>query len=188
MRRICVYCGSSPGLQPEYIEAAKKLGSFLAYRKIGLVYGGSNVGLMGAVADAAMENEGETIGVITKALAQHVAHDGLKNLQIVDSMHDRKQRMFDLSDGFIALPGGIGTLEELLEVLTWSQLGYHDKPCALLNVCDYYSGLMTFLDHAADQRFLKDVHRNLLIVDQEPESLIEKMAQYQPVKSDKWID
>ncbi len=188
MKRICVYCGSSPGLQPEYLETAKKLGSYLAYRKIGLVYGGSNVGLMGVVADAAMENGGEAIGVITKSLALHVAHEGLINLQIVDSMHDRKQRMFDLSDGFIALPGGIGTLEELLEVLTWAQLGYHSKPSGLLNVCGYFSGLLDFLDHAAEQRFLRIEHRDLLIVDQEPESLIKKMDQYQPVKLDKWID
>jgi uncharacterized protein (TIGR00730 family) len=151
MDRICVYCGSSEGARSAYQDAAERLGRTLADRNLALVYGGGDVGLMGSVADATLDAGGEAYGIIPDALVEReIAHDGLTDLEIVDSMHDRKQRMVDQSDGFIALPGGFGTLEEFMEVLTWTQLGLHDKPCGLLNVADYYADLAAFFDHQRD--------------------------------------
>src|SRR3712207_1163783 len=159
MNRVCVYCGSSPGARPEYRAAARDLGTHLAQSGIGVVYGGGKVGLMGAVADAARDAGGEVIGVIPRALwEREVGHRGLDDLRVVASMHERKALMADLSDAFVALPGGVGTLEELVEAMTWTQLGIHDKPCGLLDAGGYYRHLVAFLDHAVEERFLRPEH------------------------------
>lgn len=174
--RICVFCGSSAGRRPSYRAAASDFGERLAERKLGVVYGGASVGLMGAVADGARARGGEVIGVIPKALFKHeVAHQGLADLRVVDSMHARKALMAELSDAFVALPGGIGTLEELFEIWTWTQLGLHQKACGLLDVDGYYAGLEAFLDHSVDEGFLRPEHRALLIVEREPDALIERL-------------
>lgn len=187
MKRVCVFCGSSLGERPEYALAARQLGRVLASRNLGLVYGGASVGLMGEVANAVLQQGGEVIGVIPRALVQReIAHTGLSDLRIVGSMHERKALMADLSDGFIALPGGIGTLDELFEVLTWAQLGMHRKPCGLLNVCQYYRSLIDFLDYAVSQRFLKEQHHFMMIVDENPEALLKKLEKYQAAKMDNW--
>ncbi len=188
MKRICVYCGSSPGELPDYLETARELGRLLARRGIGLVYGGANVGLMGALADAVLKDGGDVIGVITKTLAKRVVHPALPMLHVVETMHERKAMMFDLSDAFIALPGGIGTLEEYLEVLTWAQLGLHEKPCGLLDVRGYFQGLLTFLDHAVEQRFIKPKHRAMILTGHSPQELLETMESYRAPTGDKWID
>ena len=181
--RLCVFCGSSPGRNPAYMEAARQLGTLLAQEGIGLVYGGASVGLMGAVADAARAGGGEVIGVIPRALATvEVAHTGLDDLRVVKSMHQRKALMAELSDGFIALPGGIGTLEELFEVWTWGALGEHAKPCGLLNVAGFYNGLAEFMDHVAGEEFLKPEYRAMLHVENEPEALLAAFARYVPPK------
>jgi len=190
MKRICVFCGSSPGARPEYVEAARQLGHTLASKGIGLVYGGAKVGTMGQIASAALEAGGEVIGVIPEQLAEkEVAFTELTNLQVVGSMHERKARMVALSDGFIALPGGFGTFEEFFEALTWAQLGLHHKPCGFLNVCSYYDKLIAFLDHAVEQQFVKSEYRAMVLVDKDPERLLEKFAAYQPPEVDKatWI-
>ena len=188
MNRLCVFCGSSPGRDPAYLAAAAELGTFLAARRIGLVYGGAAVGLMGAVADAARAAGGEVIGVIPHALVElEVAHAGLADLRVVGSMHERKALMAELSDGFIALPGGIGTLEELFEVWTWGQLGSHRKPCALLNVAGFYDRLLGFLDFVVDEAFLRPVHRNMLLVAETPESLLQKLEGYRAPPQTRWI-
>jgi uncharacterized protein (TIGR00730 family) len=190
MKRICVFCGSSPGARPEYVEAARLLGHTLANKGIGLVYGGAKVGMMGQLASAALEAGGEVIGVIPEQLvAKEVAFTDLENLHVVISMHERKARMAELSDGFIALPGGFGTFEEFFEVLTWAQLGIHHKPCGFLNVCGYYDKLIAFLDHTVEQKFVKSEYRAMVLVDEDPERLLEKFAAYQPPKIDKaaWI-
>lgn len=185
--RLCIFSGSSFGLKSSYTLAAQSLGYALAKKGIGLVYGGASVGLMGCVADAALEAGGEVIGVIPQALfAKEVGHTGLTELRIVKDMHERKALMSELSDGFIALPGGIGTFEELFEVWTWAQLGYHPKPCAVLNVEGYYDQLISFLDHTVDQGFLKDSHRKLLIVEHEVAALLEKIFSYKPPLLAKW--
>ena len=179
MKNICVYCGSSNGSQPVYREAAVALGKMLAERHIGLVYGGASIGLMGAIADAVLEQGGQVIGVIPHALAKkEVAHDKLTEMHVVASMHERKAKMAEASDGFIALPGGLGTLEELFEMLTWAQLGMHDKPCALLNVHNYYDSLITFLEHAEQEKFIKAINLDMLLVDDDTDRLIEKMTRY----------
>jgi uncharacterized protein (TIGR00730 family) len=184
-----VYCGSSPGLLPEYKEAATAFGALLAREKIALVYGGGNVGLMGAVADGALEAGGKVIGVIPHALvAKEVAHRGVTEFYPVETMHQRKQKMADLADGFVALPGGIGTLEEIFEMLTWNQLRIHGKPCAFLNVAGYYDTLVRFLEHMVQQRFLKQAQLDALIVDSDAVSLLTKIRASTPVKTDKWID
>lgn len=186
--RLCVFCGSSAGNDPVYMEQATRLGEALAKAGIGLVYGGASVGLMGAVADAALAHGGEVIGVIPHALKQkEIAHQGLQDLRVVDSMHERKALMAELSDGFIAMPGGVGTLEELFEVWTWAQLGYHDKPCALFNVNGFYDGLSAFLAHVVNQAFLRDEHRNMVIVQNSVEALLEAIQTYEPPKVVKWI-
>jgi uncharacterized protein (TIGR00730 family) len=188
MKRLCVFCGSSTGDAPAYAAAARELGSLLARQGIGLVYGGASVGLMGAVADAALAQGGQVIGVIPEALVKkEVAHGGLVDLCVVGSMHERKALMAELSDGFIALPGGLGTLEELFEVWTWAQLGYHQKPCALLNVAGFYDPLIAFLDSVAQHRFLKPAHREMLIVAGDSDDLLTRLAAYQPPDVGKWI-
>jgi len=188
MRRLCVFCGSSEGDDPVYRDAAQALGRMLAAEGIGLVYGGASVGLMGAVADAALEAGGDVIGVMPRALFEkEIAHRGLPDLRVVGSMHERKALMAELADGFVALPGGIGTFEELFEVWTWAQLGYHAKPCALLNVKGFYDGLTAFLDGVAQSRFMKDQHRAMLIEAREPGDLIARLKAYEPPVVTKWI-
>lgn len=189
MKRVCVFCGSSPGARPEYVQAATELGQALVSRNLGLVYGGAGVGMMGKLADVVLQEGGEVIGVIPQSLVEKgVAHTRLSDLRIVASMHERKELMVDLADGFVALPGGLGTLEEFLEVLTWAQLGIHQKPCGLLSVCQYYEKLIEFLDHAVLQRFVKSEHRSMLLVEENPKELLERLAQYRPVVVDKWMD
>lgn len=188
MKYICVFCGSSMGNHPAYKLAAQAMGETLARRGLSLVYGGGNVGLMGVVADAVLAADGEVIGVIPEFLVnQEVAHSGLTKLHVVDSMHNRKAMMADLSDGFIALPGGYGTLEEFCEILSWAQLGLHQKPQGLLNVESYYAPLLSLFDHMATEQFLKPAFRSLVLEASEPENLLDKMANYQPTKVDKLI-
>ncbi len=190
MKRICVFCGSSPGASPEYLQAATQLGYTLAGKKIGLVYGGAKVGMMGRIAEAVLEKKGEVIGVIPKGLAEkEVSFTGLADLRVVDSMHERKAIMADLSDGFIALPGGLGTLEEFFEVATWAQLGIHPKPCGLLNVRQYYNKLVDFLDHMVNERFVEPEHHSMILMDEDPERLLQKFEAYRPpvVDKAKWV-
>lgn len=186
---VCVFCGSSSGRRPEYAAAARELGDLLAQRGIRLVYGGGNVGLMGVIADAALAAGGQVIGVIPQHLmAKELGHLGLTELKIVGSMHERKALMADLSDAFIALPGGIGTLEELLEILTWGQLGLHAKPCGLLDVCGYYAPLRQMLTSAAVEGFLRPEHERLLVGSSDPADLLDRLAMHQPPDFPKWID
>ncbi|MEJ0000709.1 MAG: TIGR00730 family Rossman fold protein [Verrucomicrobiota bacterium] len=188
MRRICVYCGSSAGFDPTYRSAAEELGAFLAAKGIGLVYGGGNVGLMGALADATLDAGGEVIGIIPHHLiAMEVGHRKLTSLIAVDTMHARKLQMADLADAFIALPGGIGTAEELLEVFTWLQLGIHAKPVGLLNTNNYFEHLLNFLGHMENSGFLKRAHREMLMVDRSPESLLDQLRGFVPERVDKRI-
>jgi uncharacterized protein (TIGR00730 family) len=188
-RRLCVFCGSSPGARPEYREAAQQMGRLLAERKIGLVYGGGNVGLMGAVADAAIAAGGEVIGVIPGHLeARELAHHGLTELRVVSSMHERKALMADLSDAFVALPGGLGTFEELFEVATWAQLGIHDKPLGLLNVRGYYDLLDQHLARAVEERFVRAEHRALIAMAEAPAALLDQLHAFEPRHVDKWLD
>jgi uncharacterized protein (TIGR00730 family) len=189
MKRLCVFCGSSPGADPAFASAARQLGALLAERRIGLVYGGASVGLMAEIANSTMAAAGEVIGVIPHSLVdREVAHRGLRDLRVVDSMHQRKAAMADLSDGFIAMPGGLGTLEEFFEVLTWAQLGMHTKPCGLLNIRGFYDKLLAFLDHAVEQRFIKPVHRATVMVADRPDDLLAKLEAYRAPASRKWID
>jgi len=187
--RICVFAGSSTGARPEYLDAARELGSTLVSRGIGVVYGGAKVGLMGALADAALAGGGHVTGVIPSALvAKEIAHQGLSDLRIVSSMHERKATMAELSDGFIALPGGVGTLEELFEVITWGQLGLHRKPCGLLNVCRYYDPLLAFLDHSVAEGFVRQAHAAMLQASPSIDELLDRMAAYEPPTVPKWLD
>jgi uncharacterized protein (TIGR00730 family) len=189
MKRVCVYCGSSPGSQPDYAEAAKNLARALVERSIEVVYGGASVGIMGVLADTTLAEGGHVIGIIPQTLVdKEVAHPGLSDLRVVNSMHERKMLMAELSDGFIALPGGLGTLEEMFEVLTWALLGLHQKPCGLLNIRDYYRSLIDFLDHAVAERFIKDVHRTMLLVEEQPERLLERFGRYKAPAVTKWVD
>jgi uncharacterized protein (TIGR00730 family) len=189
MRRLCVYCGSRPGSQPAYTEAAKHLARTLVKRHIELVYGGASVGTMGVLADTVLAEGGHVIGIIPQAiLGREVVHRGLSDLRVVTSMHARKTLMAELSDGFIALPGGLGTLDEVFEILTWGQLGLHQKPCGLLNIRDYYRSLIDFLDHAVSERFITDVHRAMLLVEEEPERLIERFERYKAPTVARWVD
>jgi len=181
MRRVCVFCGSSAGGRPEYAAAAAALGRLIAKRGLGLVYGGGNVGLMGIVADAAMAEGGEVIGIIPEALLKmEVGHRNITKLHVVDSMHERKAMMAELADAFIALPGGIGTLEELFEVWTWGQLGLHPKPLGFLDVAGYYDSLHAFLDHSTAEGFLKERHRAMAVVESDPAALLARLAAYEP--------
>ncbi len=189
MKRICVFCGSNPGARPEYGIAAQQLGQALAERDIALVYGGASVGTMGMLADAMQEAGGHVIGVIPRALLdEEIANTRLSDLRVVESMHERKAQMAELSDAFIALPGGLGTFEEFFEVVTWAQLGLHHKPCGLLNVCRYYDGLMRFLDHAVTERLLRAEHRNLVLVDDSPQNLLSRFETYRVAPVEKWLD
>jgi uncharacterized protein (TIGR00730 family) len=189
LRSICVFTGSSPGAQPAYAEAAAALGRTLAERGLDLVYGGAQVGLMGTLADAALASGGRVVGVLPEALvSKEVAHPGLSKLHVVSSMHERKALMAELSDGFVALPGGLGTLEELAEVLTWAQLGLHAKPCGLLDVAGYYGGLLSFLDHAVAERFVHPEHRSLLIAGDAPGALLDRLASWRAPQLEKWLD
>ena len=186
--RICVFCGSSFGSRPEYREAAAEVGALLARKGVGLVYGGSNVGLMGVVADTVLAGGGDVIGVIPDALvAKEVAHRGLADLRVVGSMHERKALMAELSTAFLALPGGFGTLEEFIEAVTWSQLGLHRKPCGLLNVRGYYDNLLAMLDHAVEEQLLRPENRALVLAETDAEALIDKLLSQQPPYVDKWI-
>ena len=188
MTRICVYCGSNPGKLPAYREAGRLLGNELARRGLGLVYGGASVGVMGAVADGVLEQGGSAIGVIPHFFAtKEVAHHGLEELIIVNSMHERKSRMAELSDGFIALPGGWGTFEEIFEMLTWAQLGHHEKPCGLLNVESYYDELYRFLDKAIEQQFVKEAYRPMIMMDESPSGLLDRFDDYRAPRVKKWI-
>ena len=187
--RICVFCGSSPGATPAFGALAEHLGRLLAAHGIGLVYGGASVGLMGRLADAALGAGGEVIGVIPRALVDmEVAHAGLADLRIVETMHERKALMADLADAFIALPGGIGTLDELTEILTWAQLGLHVKPAGLLNLDGYFDALLAFLDGAVRARFLQPAHRAMLLVDGDPQRLLAAFRAYRPPPPFKWVD
>ena len=189
MRSICVYCGSNAGSKPAYTERAIALGDRLARDGIRLVYGGGNVGLMGIVANAVLEAGGEVTGVIPQQLADwEVAHRGLTELQVVGSMHERKMRMFDLSDGFVALPGGFGTLDEMFEMLTWRQLGIGDKPCAFLDVDDFYAPLLQMIDRMVAERFLHPEQRADLWHGQDIGAMLAWMRSYTPATASKWID
>ena len=189
MKRLCVYCGSSSGRLPDYAQVARQLARAMVNRNIGLVYGGASVGIMGEIANAVLEEGGDVIGIIPKGLfRKEVAHTGITELREVDSMHDRKSLMADLSDGFIALPGGLGTIEEIFEIITWSQLGMHRKPCGLLNVCHYYDKLIGFLDHAVSEQFIKEAHHSTILVDECPEALLEKFEVYEAPETVKWVD
>jgi uncharacterized protein (TIGR00730 family) len=188
MKKVCVFCGSSVGNKPEYAEAAVTLGGLLAKKKIGLVYGGGNVGLMGVIADAVLEAGGEVIGVIPHSLAQReIEHQGLTQLHVVDSMHTRKAMMAELADAFIAMPGGVGTFEEFFEAVTWTQLGLHRKPCGLLNVAGFYTPLAAFIDQAVSEGFIKPVHRASIVVDDNAERLLDTLAQVKLPDVPKWI-
>ena len=187
--RICVFCGSSPGHDSQYVNAARALGTLLTDRNIGLVYGGASVGLMGAVADAVLDKGGEVIGVMPQGLVGfEVAHKKLGDLRIVGSMHERKALMAELSDAFIALPGGIGTLEETFEMLTWAQLGFQSKPVALLDIGGFFEKLSGFLDHVVDEGFLRPEHRGMLLRETDPKALLDRIAAYQAPALVKWMN
>ncbi len=189
MNSICVYCGSSSGRKEEYRLAAESLGSELARRGITLVYGGGNVGLMGVVADAALAAGGKVIGVIPRALLEkELGHDGLTELRVVGSMHERKAQMAELADGFIALPGGFGTLEEFSEIATWTQLGFHRKPLGLLNVGGFYDGFLAFLDHAEVEGFIRPQHRSIVLSSTASGELIDRLTSFHLPYLHKWID
>jgi len=188
MKRICVFCGSSLGVRAEYAEMAMTLGGLIARRGMGLVYGGGNVGLMGVVADGALAAGGEVIGVIPHALAaREIAHHGVTDLRVVDSMHTRKAMMAELSDAFITMPGGFGTFDEFFETVTWTQLGVHRKPCGLLNVAGFYSPLAAFIDQAVSEGFIKPIHRQSIIVDDNPERLLDALSTIELPDVPKWI-
>lgn len=189
VKSVCVYCGSSSGHEPRFRDAAKGLGALLAAQDIRLVYGGGNVGLMAIIADSCLIGGGEVTGVITEPLrAREVAHLGLTELIIVQTMHQRKQRMVDLADGFIALPGAIGTLDELFEAFTWRQLGIHDKPVGVLNILGYFDPMLRQLDRMVEGGFLKKEHKDELLVEEDAFKLLERMRSFKPSHTGKWID
>ncbi|MCA1298410.1 LOG family protein [Stappia indica] len=189
MKSICVFCGSSMGGRPDYRAAAEQAGQAIARSGRRLVYGGAKVGLMGVVADAALAAGGEVVGVLPVSLQEkELAHEGLTELHVVRSMHERKAMMADLSDGFIALPGGAGTLEEIFEIWTWGQLGYHRKPCGFLNAAGYYDGLLSFLDLQRDEQFVRPEMRAMVLVDTDAGALLDAFAAYQPPSTPKWIE
>lgn len=186
---LAVFCGSSAGAQPEYRAAARALGANLAARGIGVVYGGASIGLMGAVADAALEAGGEVVGVLPRHLAaKEISHAGLTRLELVDTMHERKARMAELADAFVAMPGGLGTYEELFEIWTWGQLGLHRKPLGLLDVAGYYAPLVRLVDGMVEQGFVRAAHRAMLQVAQDADGLVEQLLRYQPREERKWLD
>ena len=189
IRRVCVFCGSSPGVHPDHVRAARDAGTALANESIGLVYGGGKTGLMGEIADAVLCAGGEVIGVIPEHLkVREVAHTGLSDLRIVGTMHERKAAMADLADGFIGLPGGLGTLEEFFEVATWNQLGIHAKPAVLLNVRGYYDRLDGFLTHAVDEGFLRIEHRSLITIAHDFSAALRALRSFRPQLEEKWLD
>lgn len=186
MKRICVFCGSSPGSKPEYAQMAVELGKALAQHNIELVYGGGSVGMMGLLAKSVVENNGKVIGVITKKLFKmEVAFTDLSDLRVVTTMHERKALMAELSDGFIALPGGFGTMDEMFEIITWAQLNIHQKPCGFLNVNGYYDKLIDFIDHMINEQFINTICKDLVQVADTPDALLEKFSQYRPLAADK---
>ena len=188
MRSICVFCGSNAGRSAVYADAARALACAIAAQGLTLVYGGGNIGLMGVLAETALAAGGRVIGVTPRRLLEkEVVHRGLTELRVVESMHERKALMAELSDAFIALPGGLGTFEETFEVLTWTQLGFHRKPCGLLNVAGFYDRLTAFLDHAVAERFLKAEHRDMVLVGSDPEALIARLGSYRLPEVSKWI-
>jgi uncharacterized protein (TIGR00730 family) len=188
MKRIAVYCGSNKGARPEYAAAAEQLGTLLAQENIELVYGGGMVGLMGIVADAALKHGGHVIGVIPEKLViKEVIHEHLPDRRIVKTMHERKALMAELADGFIALPGGYGTFEEFFEVLAWSQLGWHQKPFGLLDIAGFYRPLLDFLDHTREEGFIRPQHHKLVLVETEPERILQRMKKFQPPAEVKWV-
>ncbi|MGH3356338.1 MAG: TIGR00730 family Rossman fold protein [Nocardioidaceae bacterium] len=189
MHTVCVFSGSSPGARPEYADAARCLGEEVARRGQRLVYGGASVGLMRVVADAVLDAGGDVVGVMPQHLIdKEIAYPRLTDLRITGSMHERKALMADLSDGFVALPGGYGTLEEFTEVLTWSQLGLQQKPCGLLDVAGFYTALRGFLDHAVSEQFIRPEHRRLVIADTVPADLLDALSAWEPTGDDKWLD
>lgn len=187
MKRICVNCGSSPGFDPCYMAMARMLGQAIVDNGFDLVYGGADIGLMGEIADTVLAGNRAVIGIIPESLANKVSHQGLTELHVVDSMHERKAMMFDLSDAFIALPGGFGTLEEITELMTWAQLGFHSKPCGLVNVAGYYDTLLSFLDNAVSQGFMKREHREMLLESDDPETLIARLKNHRAPDIEKWL-
>ena len=188
MQAVCVFCGSSVGSRLIYSEAARRLGTVVAERGLHLVYGGGKVGLMGLLADAALAAGGQVTGIIPKALLKkEIGHEGLTNLRVVDSMHERKMLMAELSDGFVALPGGYGTLEEVLEVLSWAQLSIHEKPCALLDVDGFFGPLSSLFDLAVKESFVHPDHRSLVLTNEHPNTLLDEMECYTPPRTKKWI-
>lgn len=187
MKNLAVFCGSSAGIDNVYTDYAKKFGAQLAHNNKTLIYGGAQVGCMGALADAALQSGGDVIGVIPQKLkAVEIAHDHLTELHVVNTMHERKSKMAELADGFVALPGGAGTLEEWFEAFTWSQLGYHAKPCGLLNVNNFFDPLITMLDHTIEQGFMNSSYREMIIISSDPKQLLEKMDSYSPSHVVKW--
>ncbi|MBU9711563.1 TIGR00730 family Rossman fold protein [Evansella tamaricis] len=187
MKTIAVYCGSSKGIDPMYMEEAEKLGKVLVDNGMDLVYGGAEVGCMGAVADAVLNAGGKVIGVIPEKLKNvEIAHQQLSELHVVSTMHERKAVMAEYADGFIALPGGTGTLEEWFEVFTWAQLGYHNKPCALLNINDYYSPIISLFDHMIEQGFVKEEYKDLIVIDRDSKELVNKLKTYEGAYIHKW--
>lgn len=188
MKSVCVYCGSNEGRLPVYAEAARGLGRALVERGLDLVYGGASVGIMGVIADTVLGLGGRVTGVMPESIVRkEIAHRGLTELHVTSSMHERKMKMAELSDAFVALPGGIGTLEEIFEVWTWAQLGLHAKPCGFLNVAGYYDGLVAFLDHAVAERFVKEANRAMLVVGDDPSDLLDRFAAYGAPVVEKWI-
>jgi len=188
MKSICVYCGSNSGRQEVYSSAARALAKSLVDRNLRLVYGGASVGIMGLIADTVLQLGGQAVGVIPDALVRkELAHTNLTELHVTQSMHERKTLMAELSDGFIALPGGIGTLEEIFEIWTWAQLGFHRKPCGLLNIEGYFDSLISFLDHAVKEQFVKKPHRSMLIVEHDPKALLDRFASYEAPTIQKWV-
>lgn len=189
LNKLCVYCGSSPGRRPEYIQGAQTLAKLFVENDIELVYGGARVGIMGAIADTVLQNGGRATGIIPENLVtKEIAHDRLTELKVVASMHERKAAMAELSDGFIALPGGLGTLEEVFEILTWAQLGFHRKPVGLLNVHGYFDQLAKFLDHTVAEQFVTGDHRSMIMIEEEAQALINCFNNYEAPYVEKWID
>ncbi|MDF1760134.1 MAG: TIGR00730 family Rossman fold protein [Coxiellaceae bacterium] len=188
IQSIGVFCGSSLGYAPIYEEMAKKLGEFLALQNISLIYGGAKVGLMGAIADSVLAGGGRVVGVMPELLMEkEIAHNGLSQLHVVKSMHERKALIHDLSDAFIMMPGGVGSLDEFFEMITWAQLGYHHKACSIYNVNHYFDKLLAFLDHVESEGFIKSIHRRMPVVESDPKKLLDSIEQYSAPKVNKWI-
>jgi uncharacterized protein (TIGR00730 family) len=189
MKRICVFCGSSAGEDPRYLDAADRFGQILAREGIELVYGGSRVGMMGRIAAANLQAGGRVIGIIPGAVMnRELAHQDLTELRVVKSLHERKSEMAELSDAFVALPGGLGTVEAFFELLTWAQLGLHRKPCAMLNVAGYFDPLVRFLDHMSREGFMAKPHRDMVLVEEDPDALLRRLREYQPPSTPQWIE